>query len=272
MKIRTKLLTLLLGAAGLAAGFSPGASEAATINTSAALGSVVLGFREDGSSTAYLVNLGSFSQFVNATPGSVTALSLGSIGVDLIATFGGSWNTRTDLYWGVFGTSNTSNPNLYASKARTNVNTPGTPWPNLSGSLTDRQNTAGQIGNVFAWIDGKSSTANSNVGIVQSGVSGSASYYVQVATPSTTDFGATSQWTSIEGSFGNGTSGTVLDFFRVPNGNLNGGVPTNLGAFRINNSGGVTFTAVPEPSTYALLALTGTVFMVFVRRRKALQS
>ena len=272
MKIQKNVLALLLGAVGLAVGFSPGLSRAATINTSATLGSVVLGFREDGSTTAYLVNLGVYTQFTGATPGSVTALSLGNIGADLSTTFGIGWNTRSDLYWGVFGTSNTSNPNLYASRARTNVSTPSAPWPNLSGSLTDRQNTAGQIGNVFAWIDGKSSTANSNFGVVQSSVSGSASYYVQVATPSVTDFGNTSQWTSIEGSFGSGTSGTVLDFFRVPNATLNGGVPSNLGSFSINNSGNVSFTAVPEPSTYALLALAGTVFMIFVRIRKAQQS
>ena len=211
MKIKNKLLTLLLGAVGLAVGLTPGQSGATTITSG--IGYITLGFRADGSNTAYLVNLGNSTVFTGAVANSVTTLSLGNLGVDLQNTFGngGNWYDRADLYWGVFGTSNSGNPNLYASKARTDVNTPGTPWPNLSGSLTDRQNTANQISNVTASFNGQTATANSNVAWVQSGVSGAASYAVQVGTPSVTDFCSTSQWTSIEGSFASGTSGTVLD-------------------------------------------------------------
>lgn len=257
--------------AGLLLGGALDAARAATITTTN--GSIVLGFREASSSTAYLVDLGNFSTFQNAT-GTIT-LSLGNIGADLQATFGGNgtWYTRSDLFWGVFGTSNVSNPNLYASRERTNPSTPSAPWPNLSGSLTDRQNTATNVIAVSqTWLNGKTSTANSNFGTVQSGVSGQQSYYTQVATVGVTDFGSTSQWSSIEGSFANGAAGTVLDFFRVPNPNVSGGTPSSFGSFSINTSGQVSFTAIPEPSTYALMAFAGTVFLVFVRRRKALNS
>ena len=61
---------------------------------------------------------------------------------------------------------------------------------------------------------------------------------------------------------GGGTQ--VLDFFAQSS-----GATVSLGKFTINDTtGAVTFTAVPEPSTYMLLALSGTVFMVFIRRRR----
>jgi hypothetical protein len=247
-------------------------SRAATIT--AGNSDLFLAFRETASSTAYIVKIGTVSQYNagGAFATGSTQLSLGNIGTDLQNTFGLSWFSSSDVSWGVFGFSNVSNPSLYSSVARTS---PGTTAAGFNGptTLEDRQGTQGNIGNVVSWVNGKTSTANSNVGVVQSGVSGLASYYNEVSVQGSSDFGTTSNWTSIEGSFGGGSANAVLDLYRYPNDIVFGGTGaiTNLGKFTITDAGAVTFTAaVPEPSSLGLLAVVGAGLAGFYRRRQQL--
>jgi hypothetical protein len=234
-------------------------------------GDIFIGFRAsggDGGSTSYLINLGSSLQFRNATPGSSFSLnSIGNIFNDLVAIYGEDWNTRADLSWGVFGHATSASPSVYASRQRTDINTPAAAWATLS--LSALNNVDSQIGAVIDNINGyrgRDATANSPVAAIQPNFAGSASYNQQVATPGVTDFGSLSQWESIEGSFANGTGGTALDFFRLTAGGV-----SNLGAFSINDNGIITFTAaaaVPEPSTYALILAAAGIAIVSTRMRK----
>jgi hypothetical protein len=221
---------------------------------------IFLGFRASGNlgaTTSYLVNLGQYSQFRDATPGSTISLgSLGDIGADLVAAFGSDWNTRNDLFWGIFGVSNTANPTVYASREQS-----GAAWPALD--LTARGTTASSIVSVLQGTNGyqgRESTASSTVAVFQPNSSSASSYNRQVATAGTNDFGSLSEWSGIEGNFGNGVAGTTLDLYRI--GSL--GV-TSPGFFSINNSGALSFTAVPEPSA-VLLGLAGSVLLVTRRR------
>jgi hypothetical protein len=64
------------------------------------------------------------------------------------------------------------------------------------------------------------------------------------------------------------------DFYRVaayPGTDANAGKGIYQGTFTLDQNGGVDFivTAVPEPSTYALIALTGVFYLFVNRRRKA---
>lgn len=83
------------------------------------------------------------------------------------------------------------------------------------------------------------------------------------------------------GSFGSfGAAGAVenvLDLYRVQadntiDGQFGFGSPIRAGAFMgsvtINQSGDVSFVAVPEPSTYALLAFAALVVAFAIRRRR----
>lgn len=239
-------------------------------------GDIFIGFRAsggDGGSTSYLINLGSSLQFRNAAPGTSFSLnSIGNIFNDLVAIYGDDWSTRADLSWGVFGHTTSASSTLYASRSRVDINTPAAAWTSLTSTALNSVDS--QIGAVIDNINGyrgRDATANSPVATIQPNFAGSASYNQQVATPGTTDFGSLSQWTSIEGTFANGASGTVLDFFRLSTGGV-----SNLGAFSINNNGVITFTAsaVPEPSTYALiLAATGiAVLSVRMRKRSSINS
>jgi hypothetical protein len=210
-------------------------------------GEVFLGFRAadgQGSSVSYLVKLGADTTFRNAAQGSeFDAIGLGNIGADLTATYGADWSTRADLSWGIFASRVTVNSTVYASRARTTTGVIATAWPVLP--QTSRNATAQTIVDVESSIggyQGSEATANSSVATLQTNTSADSSYFKQVATPGTTDFGSLSQWTSIESNFGGGPSGAALDFFR-----LSSTGSTHVGTFTVSAAGVVHFTAVPLP-------------------------
>ncbi|MFZ4774973.1 MAG: PEP-CTERM sorting domain-containing protein [Terrimicrobiaceae bacterium] len=231
-------------------------------------GDLIIGFRASdslgqGFSSSYLVNIGQAIQYTSAT--SSFNLSIGDIGADLAATYGSSWFSRTDLTWSVVGTTTGAAPSLYASRARAAVGTQSTPWPGESSAAV-RTGTKNQITSVTTAFNGLDATANSTKGAIQTNISGAASYNWQVTANSGTDFGSQSQWTNIEGAFG-ASSSKALDLYKIAS-----ATPEFRGVFSIDSGGQVAFNAVPEPSTYMLLAITGTVFMVFIRRRNVKQT
>jgi hypothetical protein len=251
--------------------------------TSGANHELFVGFRASGGqggSTSYLVKLGAASSFLTVE-GTSFDLNLGTLvpglGADLAATYGGvgdpggAWYTRSDLFWGIFGTSTSANPLVYGSRERVSIGTLSDPWPNLD--LTARNSVNTQIGtNVLTGIGGyrgSTATANSPVATLQANTGNSTSYNFQVATAGTTDFGSLSQWTSIEGDFGGGTAGTVLDVWRAGSTGV-----TYRGAFSINEAGVIhyQFLTVPEPSVSLLLAVVGAATCGLRRRRAAGQS
>jgi hypothetical protein len=68
-----------------------------------------------------------------------------------------------------------------------------------------------------------------------------------------------------------GPTNSVLDLWLSPNtGSTLATDNTYLGSFVLNNTGSLTFTAVPEPGTYMLLAITGLFFVVFRRYKNSL--
>lgn len=210
-------------------------------------GDVFLGFRASdgqGSSVSYLVKLGQDTTFRNAAQGSeFDVTGLGNIGADLTATYGAEWATRADLSWGIFASRVSANSSVYASRARATTGVIATAWPALP--QTSRNATAQTIVDVQSSIggyDGSEATANSSVATVQTNTSQDSSYFKQVATPGTTDFGSLSQWTSIEANFSGGTGGAALDFFRISSAGS-----SHIGTFTINAGGTVHFAAVPLP-------------------------
>ena len=265
MKFRNNIAGLGLAALAVAAlglASAQAALVATPVNNDIFLGVHATG--GVGSSFSYLVNLGQYSQFANQTPGTTVTLSgLGDIGADLVATYGANWNTRPNVFWGIFGRSTAGQITLYASKEQEIVGTTGTPWQSLSS--TQRGSTSSQVGTpIFGTngFDGRESTANSPFAVVQdNAAAGTAAYAFQV-TNGVSDFGTTSGWENIEGDFGSGTAGTALDLFRIDSTGV-----TTPGFFTINDSGSLSFTAVPEPSA-ALLGAVGAFLLLSNRRRQ----
>lgn len=232
-------------------------------------GELLLAFRASsgqGASQSLLVNIGAASTYQSASSTAVIDLALGNLGADLVSQFGADWYDRTDLTWSVFGANDTSSPNaiLWASRAQTTYGTDATPWPLLS-EPGDRTATRANIASVTSAFDVLDATANSTLAALQSN-SSSASSYAQQVTAGVTDFGSSSQWTNIEGSFGVGEE--ALNLFR-----LTGSSTTNFGKFTISTTGQVTFNgtavvlgAVPEPSK-AVFAMLGAGALLLRRRR-----
>ena len=267
MRINSRTrLAALLAIAGLVLGTPP-----ARAVLTAGDGDVLLGFRSTTApQNAFVVNLGQYTQFTAAAPGStLTFGSLSSFGADLTAQFGSGWSTDSTVYWGVIGNYSGSGVSLYASRARTNANTVATAWG--SPSAASRNNTSGGINTIKnGFINASYTTESTNTvagqnNVVAAGLqtgTGTPRWYYGVNL--NPDFSSSSLYSGsgIEGVIGGGTQ--VLDFFAQSS-----GATVSLGKFTINDTtGAVTFTAVPEPSTYMLLALSGTVFMVFIRRRR----
>lgn len=233
-------------------------------------GDLLLGFRSDTGTQDYIVDLGPASQFTPTTP--LFTLSIGSIGSDLSSSslFGANWFSRSDLYWSLVGTDLAGDPSntLYASRPQSPVGTPATPWSRRTNSAQSTTNSV--IRGAIAGFNNEDIIGlnpNSKIqGVTDTYTSGSP--WVFYTSPST-DF---SVWNGIEGNFTDGTAGTVLDVFRLtPTSQAAGDI--YLGSFSINNDGAISFIgaqAVPEPSTYAMLALgLGGLALAQKRRRQS---
>jgi hypothetical protein len=102
----------------------------------AAFGDLILGFKAaggEGSAVNLEVNLGPATQFSGAAAGSTMVLSGLSVD-DLKATYGDDWNTRTDLTWGIVGTTGAGAigtvpaRTIWASRAAATPGIKSTPW------------------------------------------------------------------------------------------------------------------------------------------------
>ncbi|MFZ0435701.1 MAG: autotransporter-associated beta strand repeat-containing protein, partial [Chthoniobacterales bacterium] len=200
---------------------------------------LMIGFRASGgtgSSDSYLVNVGSATNY--NTNRSALTLSLGGIGTDLAFKYGSDWYSRSDLFWGIFGTTTNTAPTLYSSVARSDSNVQSTPPPSVTNP-TIRNITASEITSVTADFNTLSPAANSTNAAFQPNSADPSSYNYQV-TLDGTDFGTASQWNDIQGN-----PNQILDLY----GQNNSGTFWR-GGFFIDSTGTIAFspTITPSPS------------------------
>jgi hypothetical protein len=266
------ILSSLLGAALLSN------SHAATLSYSN--GDLMLGFYSPNASQSYLVDLGAASIYRDAT-GTMT-LSLGNIGTDLTAVFGNTWNTDPDVHWGIFGTdykASIGNASNYLNGDASNtlyVSAPESPIGSAATapySASPNNAQATPASKIFAMGQNASTnanystTANSSKAVIEPNTDAKAFGSSTIQTNNGgTSFGS---FNGALGTFQNGTSGTALDLFRIVNTSDPSTGTTIEGTFTISNSGVVTFTAVPEPSTLASIALGGAVLFLAARNRRS---
>ncbi|MFM8364275.1 MAG: PEP-CTERM sorting domain-containing protein [Verrucomicrobiota bacterium] len=243
-----------------------------------------------------------------ATPSSGsfgTTISLGNINTILTTTFGADWTGgASSIFTGAAGQNGATNGlstaisngdyarTVYVTKPRTSVGTVG--QANSSSPLYDPASTA---------VAGNISGSNNISSMTQPGAVGFGSTTIDTYNPFSNGNPATA-YGAIQGgiqgaigsqfTFGN-ISGAVaaLDLFRVTkttgtnaadatvwqvannitatySGSYPGGGARAdyLGTIVVGANGDVNFTAVPEPSTYALLGVAGIAALVAYRRRK----
>jgi len=202
-------------------------------------------------------------------------VGLGNFAADLSNIFGASWATNSptqgnNLQWGVVGGTpafsslfGLSQDTIFLTSAE---QTPGDGSTVRSPASQTIQNgwyndiynatNAGEGWNTFT------TSTNSDYGAPQA-VSNGDSWSNEIANH---DFGTSQDIEQpLNGGFF-GPTNSELDLYELAPGTSSG---TELGSFTLSNAGALTYTAaVPEPSTYATVAL-GAAFLFLFRRRFA---
>ncbi len=295
--------TKFLGATAAALLFGAATVQVQAQNPNYASGDLVLFFQNPngliGSTEQVFASLGNTALvFRDATPGS--ALTLLNINTQLTSAFGANWASATTLYggaggvWGNSGSLNNSLQNgdphrtIYTTQRRSTIGTVGS------------QNSVGySIGSDGAMTSIANSMLAQN-NILETGSSDQAAVITAALAPSQSinlqnPVGGNGWNSNIPGDVVQqggqandyGTFGTftdvefMWDLYRLQaRSNIASqyglGDPLRqgefLGTMTLSSNGDVGFTAVPEPSTYALLALAAAGLGAHVLRRRQKQS
>ncbi len=301
--IQHSLLARSVLAAGLVA-FA--GSDASAVVTSYSDGDLFLGFRKTGNANTLAVNIGSATRFLTPTLGGTavanqtfnvqfgvvpnTSTAVFSLDADLTATFGSNWASNpTDgsgVRWGVVGfTSNAVNNSpidgyaartLFVTRQRVNPSTqtsinstPLSAIGNRSGFATQFNGFANGIGG-GSYIN-QESTSNSSVAYIGA-ASDTNNWGTRIQANGGFGLGASNSVEQLPSGTFSGPTNSVLDLWLSPNtGSTLATGNTYLGSFSLNNTGELQFTAVPEPSTYALIGIASAAGILrLLRRRKHL--
>lgn len=228
-------------------------------------GDLLAAFRKAGSPDL-IVDLGSASSFqqYGAAPFSIAGVN----STLLNSVFG----NMDGVYWSVFGYVNTSGSPLgpqntiWVTDPRSNIATQND--PNSSLTFSGQGQTISKMGAIAAGATSGYATvlANQIVEVSSSLNVGGDPVSYTVGVGPLGDFRGT--WKpNIENltptGFGAGSTPEVSDLFQQNPGAAN--VGSYLGEFELGNDGVLTFSAVPEPSTLAMLG-AGMMTLVAIRR------
>lgn len=224
----------------------------------------------NGGSTDVIVNLGSISQFQNAGS-SPLSYNLNSV---LTSQFG---SVSGSIYWSVFGVNDTtlgaSDSSVTQTDANTMWNTLGrsnpankTVTPFVGGNSTQQEAAVGDIetiGNLT--IPGNAGPGQivdyaAGIELVNISLGG---YSPMMNSPYSGNFQG--DWTYNILNNGAGTS----DLYQSNPGNHLSQRANYLGTLNLSPGGTLTFSPVPEPSTWMMIG-SGTLALLALRRRNSL--
>ncbi|MFZ4484062.1 MAG: PEP-CTERM sorting domain-containing protein [Chthoniobacterales bacterium] len=306
--MKNKLKHLAFAAVALASFVPSGMAQTNALLTYNS-GDLFLGFRRVGTNAAannLAVNLGSGAQFLPTSlgglnaPGSSFLVQFGvvpgttnavfDLNTDLTTVFGASWASNptngSGVRWAVVGFTDDSVNNTpisglnarsaFLTRARTNPATQSTPLVYASTSHLDpfaaefKNFAYGTGGGAFA---SSLSTTNSSEALINSaGLTNS--WNTRIGSAANGSFGLGSARRVEQPQIGNftGPTDSVLDLYLAPfTGSSLVSDTTYLGNFSLDSSGELTFTSVPEPSTYALLGLTAAAGFAWRMRLRRLR-
>lgn len=223
-------------------------------------GDLVLGFTTSASTGDLVINLGATSSDTWLTAGSGTTdlVSGGEVGYSkstFVTALSANGLSLNSLTWGVVGGyyNNANNAGVYV----TSTSKPSV--PTTYGFPTSAIDTAGNV------INGSSTPANTAVVDPTQGNGNSWKEAIVSTTGSSLTGTYLNPTTTTSSSFSSGTSYETIELYSSIQ---KSGVSTltDLGYFTLGSDGSFTFTAVPEPATYGLLAGLG-VLAVSLRRQ-----
>lgn len=266
-------------------------------------GDLFIGFRQDGTANTLAVKIGTASQFLTPTFGGTatagssfnvqfgvipsTSTQVFDLNTDLTAVFGSTWSNNpgdgTGVRWAVVGfTKNSGNDvPIVGYNARTLFVTRARPEPTVQSTVDPAPSAIGNrtgfaaafngftVGGLGAYA-GNSSTANSSVAYI--GATADANNWgtrIDNGSPGSFGLGGGNEVEQASAGDYSGPTDSVLDLWISPNtGSTLLTKNTYAGSFTLNNAGQLSFTAVPEPSTYALLALAGVAAIAMRWRQR----
>ncbi len=266
----------LISAAVLLAGLAVSASAQVSFNG----GDLYLGVRvnPNGTSTGnndLIVDLGSANNFFQsvdggfANGGTDTALAAGtsytwSLAADLNTAIGTNvWKTAGNSVFSIVGADNQGHTNAEYDTNWVAAPSNGTLHVGAQG---DQDNFAGTIQLFTANLNGSPhNTAIANGLFISKSNALSYTTAVQVGQPNT--FGNNGGFYGMANVETDTASGQGAALWMLEPDTGPGSLAVDLGTFTLNSSGVLTFTAIPEPSTYAMILGVFALGFVMLRRR-----
>ena len=255
----------------------------------AADGDLIMGFRTTGApgNTQDLeVDLGSYTNFDDLVGG--TTFTLTQLSPLDLNTYGaaGAWASRSDLFWSVSGSSynvggsiGLPNNTIFETSVDASLSNSGSGSTVFKRQTSNSQLLVSQTLDTFVGgLNGSSQTANSSSASLVSDSANSYNTNISNGGSNTRPWGATSAslmtFTNVENNtnipVGSFVQSDLYEMLPTASGTANA---LELGYFRLYNDGTLTFTEVPEPSTYAIGVLAALfVLVTAIHSRKAAKS
>lgn len=261
------------------------ANAAWTFNTTTNAGDLIIGIKAtggQGQNTNLFYNLGVATTFLN---GGGRGTNIANINTDLVATFGASWATRTDLFFGVIANRSnlaTSDPDgagpqeagriLYLSRT---ASAPGSAALYGNGSSTINGQTATPYSGLKNGLATLSETAQAN-GVASLDISGTSTANGDAILNSFTAWttsGANSDLAfnvtpSVQflSQLGNGAT-SFADIQRIGRSGETTPVTTYIATVSFDQLGNIS--VIPEPSSMLLVGAAGVAGLLLRRRPTA---
>lgn len=245
---------------------------------------VVIGFTASGgtgAATNIELDVGSASNYIGLASGTYT---IGNFNTSLTNIYGSGWGSRSDLSWGAVGATGGVSSNvsgapvktIWASSVETGSSYPAPAWTESQSYKYTQPNTnIGGMYNGFAngtslTETGQTTAIGGTVNAIQIGTATGGSWS---AAGAGTLFGMSAFASGV--TFQGAVSGPNLDLYQNSPIASGSAPASDLGYFALNgNTGALTFTvpgsAIPEPSTYAMILGLAALGFVMIRRRQAL--
>lgn len=273
-------------------------ASADTVLTTYTDGDVFVGFRQTGVTNTISVKIGGATKYLPPSlggtwdgnpfkvifgiiPGSTTVVD--NLGADLVANFGADWSDKfTDgsgVRWAVVGlTSNVAdNSPINGYNQKTAFVTKARIDPSVKSATFSDSNLDGfaEAFNGFAQAIGQgsyvnqNSTANSSVAFLGDG-SQANNWNTKILPNGTFGLGSNRVVEQLNSGTFQGTTNSVLDLYVLPSPDSSLTIDRTYtgGSFTLNAQGELTYGAIPEPGSAALVG-AGVLLIAMVRRRRS---